>query len=62
MKRISDLKKVRVLAGMTQKEVAEKLGITQSYLSYLERDVFIPSDSLQKKIRKLFNEETLFFK
>lgn len=61
MKQISELKKVRVLAGMTQKEVAEKLGITQSYLSYLERDVFIPSDSLQEKIRKLFNEETLFF-
>ena len=45
-----DVKAARLASGLKQYELAEKLGITPTYLSDLERHVYVPSPELFAKI------------
>lgn len=42
-------------AGMTQDELAEKVGISRNYVSDLENDRYIPSVKTLSKIAKVLN-------
>lgn len=57
---MSKIKKIRILLGMTQKEVAENIGITQAMYSYIENGKKKPSKNVAKKIEELFGV-SLFF-
>lgn len=54
------IKKVRIMFGMTQKDVAEKIGITQAMYSYIENGKRKPSKKVAKKIEEVFGV-SLFF-
>lgn len=56
--------KLRALRGTrTQKEVAEKVGITKSALAMYERDKRIPRDEIKVKLAEYFEEsvQSIFF-
>lgn len=57
------LKKMRMDRKLSQKTLAQKLGISLPYLSQIEADLAIPSESLAIAIAKFFdaNEEELVF-
>ena len=44
------IKQVRSKAGLKQKDLAERCGVTAAYLSQIERDVRTPSIELLEKI------------
>ena len=46
---------LRTANNMTQREFAEKLGISNSYLSEIESDARLPSLKMLYKISKLLN-------
>lgn len=46
------LKEMRIKNRKTQKEVADKIGITVTYLSLMETGKKHPSDSVKKKLAK----------
>lgn len=46
------LKEMRIKNRKTQKEVADKIGITVTYLSLMESGKKHPSDSVKKKLAK----------
>ena len=48
------------MLGLTQKDVAEKIGITQAMYSYIENGKKMPSKNVAKKIEELFGV-SLFF-
>jgi len=48
------------MLGLTQKDVAEKIGITQAMYSYIENGKKMPSKKTAKKIEELFGV-SLFF-
>ncbi|MDD5065100.1 MAG: helix-turn-helix transcriptional regulator [Phycisphaerae bacterium] len=48
------IKFVRIASGLRQGEMAERLGISQNYLSLLENNKAEPSIALLKKISKNF--------
>lgn len=52
--KISKLKKLRVLNDMTQNELAKKIGISQSYLSQLERGQREINYEVKQKIEEIF--------
>lgn len=55
--------KLRIDLGLNQKEAAQKIGISQSMLSYLERGVRYGSDDVKIKIAKFYGKsvESIFF-
>jgi putative transcriptional regulator len=57
------MKDFRDKYGWTQKEVAEKLGISIDYVSMLERNIRTPGFFLAKKVADLFGckIEDIFF-
>ena len=59
----SSLKELRIKQGMTQKEMADKLGITKSSWAMYERGERVPRDEIKVKIAKFFGTtvEPLFF-
>ena len=50
----SYLKELRIKQGMTQKEMADKLGITKSSWAMYERGERVPRDEIKVKIAKFF--------
>ncbi len=52
------LKQLRTCAGMTQKQLAEKLGITKSVISYYELSDRFPSAEMLIKIADTFHVST----
>ncbi len=52
-----DLRKVRDSLNITQTELAEKLGVTKSYISLLESGKQAPSKGILKKMELLNSEE-----
>lgn len=52
MKTGSLIKKIRTIRGLTQVQLAQKMGITQNYLSLIETDKKTPSYA---KIKELSN-------
>ncbi|MFX1560834.1 MAG: CBS domain-containing protein [Promethearchaeota archaeon] len=54
----ADIKKLRRRKGMTQAELALKIGISQSYIARLERGSLDPKLSLVKKIVEVLTSDT----
>lgn len=52
--KISQLKKLRVLNDMTQTELAEKIGVSQSYLSQMERGQREINYEVRQKLEEIF--------
>ena len=52
------LKRLRLQADMTQKQLAEKLGITKSVVSYYELSARAPSAEILVKIARVFHVTT----
>ena len=50
MKTLSQMRKLRLLAGMTLDEIGVQSGLDQSYLSRLERGLCRPSPQTAEKI------------
>ena len=53
------LKQIRSMNFKTQKEVADHLGITVTYLSLIECGKKRPSDVLKKKLAKEYHMDTV---
>lgn len=49
------IKKIRVDANLNQKQFAEKISVSRSFISRVENDKEIPSDTLVKLISSLFD-------
>lgn len=54
------LRFIRVAAGLQQKDLAQRLGISQNYLSLLENNKAEPSLSLLRKVSDEFDIPTSF--
>lgn len=52
------LKELRLQSGMTQKELADKIGVTKSVISYYELQERAPSPEILKKLANLFHVST----
>lgn len=57
---MNKIKKVRIMMGMTQKDVAKQIGITQAMYSMIENEKRKPSKKTAAKIEELFGV-SLFF-
>ncbi len=59
---ISELKAARTAAGLTQAELAEKVGVTRKTINTVENGVFVPSTTLALKLARALgvNVEALF--
>lgn len=54
------LKSLRLSAGLTQKQLAKKLGISKNAVSYYEKSLRCPSTDILIKIAKVFHVSTDF--
>ncbi|MCR5145906.1 MAG: helix-turn-helix domain-containing protein [Clostridia bacterium] len=50
-----NLKELRLKNRLTQKQVADKVGVTTEYISQLERGIKNPSDNIKKQFVNLYN-------
>ncbi|WML46519.1 helix-turn-helix transcriptional regulator [Neobacillus sp. PS3-40] len=57
---MSKIKKLRVLSEMTQEQLAEQLGVSQSYLSLLERNQRDISPEVNRRIEEIFSFSVKF--
>lgn len=48
------LKRLRMIKGINQKELAQRLGISEIYVSKLERGETNPSDKLKRKLMEFY--------
>ena len=53
MKKISEFKKMRVMNGLTQEEVAEFFGVSQQYISKIESNMNLSEEKQKSLIDKL---------
>lgn len=51
----TELKKYRENAGLTQKELAEKVGVRRETISHLEKNRYNPSLELAMELAQVFN-------
>lgn len=49
------IQELRTKKGLTQKEVAEKAGITKDYISLIERGERTPSDKTKNKLAEIYD-------
>lgn len=54
------LKKLRIQSNLTQKQLAERIGVTKSVVSYYESQERYPSPDILVKIAKVFHVTTDF--
>lgn len=52
----SNIKKLRLMAGITQEELADQVGVVRQTIAYLERGEYMPSLALAWRIAKIFNK------
>jgi len=52
----SNIKKLRLLADMTQEELADQVGVVRQTIAYLERGEYMPSLALAWRLAKVFNK------
>lgn len=52
------LKKLRIQSNLTQKQLAERIGVTKSVVSYYESQERYPSPDILVKIAKVFHVTT----
>lgn len=57
---VSKIKKLRILSGLTQVQMARKLDISQSLYSLIENGKRKPSKEIAEKIEKMFGVSMLF--
>lgn len=57
---MSKIKKLRILSGLTQVQMARKLDISQSLYSLIENGKRKPSKEIAEKIEKMFGVSMLF--
>ena len=55
------LKKIREQMGLTQEQLAEKIGISQNYYSWIESGERRPSPDTAKKIAVVMNFDWVLF-
>ena len=58
------IRQLRVLANMTQEELADKVGAVRQTIAYLEKGEYMPSLALAWRIARAFNkplEEVFIF-
>ncbi|MCA8902674.1 MAG: helix-turn-helix transcriptional regulator [Hyphomonas sp.] len=57
------LKDIRTQAGLTQAELAERVGVSRKTINTVENGVFVPSTILALKLAEVLNTrvEDLFF-
>lgn len=60
----NNLKKERLLKDLSQKKLAELIGVSRVTISNIERGVFNPSGEIMLSIAQIFNKpvEEIFFK
>jgi len=58
LKLAKTIKKYRKLADLTQQELADKVGVSQKYIQYLESAKRTPSLKTLNKLSKVFNINT----
>ncbi len=51
----TNLRELRLSKGMTQEELAEKVGVVRQTIVYIEKGVYMPSLGLAWRIAKIFN-------
>lgn len=56
----SKLKNLRTQAGLTQKQLADRIGITKSGISFYERQERVPSPDVLKKLSAVFRVSSDF--
>lgn len=56
-----DLKSIRLKQNLTQRELAQKIGITQQYYNYIEHHKRRPSPELAKRLSTLLQIDPLYF-
>lgn len=49
---------VRTLNGMSQEEVASDLGVSQTYVSQIERGERVPSENILRKLESILVKES----
>jgi transcriptional regulator with XRE-family HTH domain len=54
------IRKLRRLQELSQADLAKQIGISQSYLSYIESGKRTPSEEVVKKLIKAFNPSIKF--
>ena len=54
------LKELRLQAGLTQKQLADLIGVTKSVISFYERQERTPSPDVLKKLAAVFHVSTDF--
>lgn len=54
------LKELRLQAGLTQKQLADLIGVTKSVISFYERQERTPSPDVLKKLASVFHVSTDF--
>jgi putative transcriptional regulator len=52
---LNSLKAARAVAGLTQAELAERVGVTRKTINTVENGVFIPSTVLALKVARALN-------
>ncbi len=52
----SKIKKLRLLADMTQEDLADQAGVVRQTIAYLERGEYMPSLALAWRIAKIFHK------
>ena len=50
------LKVKRIRAGLTQRQLAEKVGLTQPLISNLEQGFYIPGPELMQRINEILKQ------
>lgn len=56
----SKLKELRIQNGLTQKQLADQLGVTKSVVSFYERQERTPSPEVLRKMAAIFRVSTDF--
>ncbi|MEH6957766.1 helix-turn-helix domain-containing protein [Neobacillus drentensis] len=58
---MSTIRRLRLLSNMSQGQLAQKLNISQAYLSLLERDKAPVTPAIAKKLDEVFGFSIKFF-
>lgn len=52
----NNYKLLRIAAGLTQKQVAELLGIDKSYISKIEHNVVLPTKEIERRLKDILSK------
>ena len=52
----SNIKKLRMMVGMTQEQLADEVGVVRQTIAYLEKGEYMPSLALAWRIARVFGK------